>query len=211
MGIILDKVSFSYGELSVLHHVSLRVPRGQRVGIVGVSGGGKSTLLKLIAGLYEPDAGKIEVAGVSGSGRIAEVSMVMQNPGLFPFSIRENITCGHAAEEGAIEATLRAAQLTDWIDTLPEGIDTPVGERGGQVSGGQAQRIAVARAMLKDAPVVLLDEATSSLDEDTGAALLRALEHLTRGKTVISVSHCPEALSGFDRVLCLKGGALLDM
>ena len=161
MSIIMDGVSFSFGEKEVLHSIDLRVANGESVGVVGASGGGKSTLLKLLSGLYQPQKGRILVDGVSQSEEIRKhVAMVMQNPMLFPASIRENITCGHEIAEGDILAACEAAQLSSWIETLPEGIDTSVGERGGKVSGGQAQRIAIARAIAKNAPIILLDEAT---------------------------------------------------
>jgi len=136
--------------------------------------------------------------------------MVMQNPMLFPASIKDNIACGHSMSDEEIRRACEAAQLSDWIATLPDGIDTFVGERGGRVSGGQAQRIAIARAIAKDAPVVLLDEATSALDGDTSYAVLSALESLTKGKTVVSVSHRPEALAWCNRIYRLEGGQLYD-
>ena len=128
----------------------------------------------------------------------------------FPLSIRDNITCGHPVEEERIRDAVRAAQLEDWIRSLPEGLDTLVGERGGNISGGQAQRIAIARAIVKDAPVVLLDEPTSALDGETADALLRAMECLTEGKTVIHVTHREETIQNYDRILVLKEGKLFD-
>lgn len=203
MSIIMDGVSFSYGEKEVLHSIDLRVANGESVGVVGASGGGKSTLLKLLSGLYQPQKGRILVDGVSQSEEIR-----MQNPMLFPASIRENITCGHEIAEGDILAACEAAQLSSWIETLPEGIDTSVGERGGKVSGGQAQRIAIARAIAKNAPIILLDEATSALDSSTGEAMIAALEKLTVGKTVVHVSHRPETLKGCHQIFRLEGGGL---
>ena len=122
MSIIMDGVSFSYGEKEVLHSIDLRVANGESVGVVGASGGGKSTLLKLLSGLYQPQKGRILVDGVSQPEEIRKhVAMVMQNPMLFPASIRENITCGHEIAEGDILAACEAAQLSSWIETLPEG------------------------------------------------------------------------------------------
>lgn len=209
MSVIIENVSFSYGDKLILDDISLAVQTDETVGIVGVSGGGKSTLLKLTSGLYDVQRGEISVMGErTSAGRRANVAMVMQNAPLFPASIRDNITCGHEMGEDEILRACEAAQLTAWIETLPEGLDTFVGERGGKVSGGQAQRIAVARAIAKDAPVILLDEPTSALDGDTGAAVLSALEELTKGKTVIHVTHRPETLNGRCRVLFLEGGRL---
>jgi len=146
----------------------------------------------------------------SSAERRGQVAMVMQNASLFSATIRDNITCGHAMDESIIRSACDAAQLTEWIDTLPEKLDTFVGERGGKVSGGQAQRIAIARAMAKRAPVVLLDEPTSALDNDTGEAVLTALNRLSEGKTVLHVSHRLETLKDCDRVLRLEGGRLYD-
>jgi len=211
MSVIINSLSFSYHEKQVLTHINLTVQTGESVGIVGASGGGKSTLLKLISGLYDVQIGEISVMGERGSaGRRRNVAMVMQSASLFPASIRDNITCGHDMDEAAILHACDAAQLSGWIVSLPDGLDTFVGERGGKVSGGQAQRIAIARAMAKDAPVVLLDEPTSALDSDTSANLIAALTRLTQGRTVLHVSHRPETLSGCGRILRLEGGRLYD-
>ena len=211
MSIIIKNLSFSYHEKQVLTHINLTVQTGESVGIVGVSGGGKSTLLKLVSGLYDVQAGEISVMGEHDSaGRRRNVAMVMQNASLFPASIRDNITCGHDMDEAVILHVCDAARLSGWIASLPEGLGTFVGERGGKVSGGQAQRIAIARAMAKDAPVILLDEPTSALDNDTSAAVITALTRLTQGRTVLHVSHRPETLSRCGRILRLEGGKLYD-
>lgn len=209
MSILIKNLSFSYGDKPVLIDVDLSVADGETVGIIGVSGGGKSTLLKLISGLYETQTGTINIGGATSSAqRRKAVAMVMQSALLFPASIRDNITCGHDMSEAAIHRACDAAQLCEWISTLPDGLDTFVGERGGKVSGGQAQRIAIARAIAKDAPVVLLDEPTSALDGETSAAVMTALANLARGKTVLHVSHRPETLTGCGRILRLEGGRL---
>jgi ATP-binding cassette subfamily B protein/subfamily B ATP-binding cassette protein MsbA len=211
VGIVMEQVSFSYGGRQILDHISLAVKPGETVGIVGVSGGGKSTLLKLVSGLYDVQTGKILVMGAAESAdRRKNVAMVMQSAALFPASIRDNITCGHDMTDAVIRRACEAAQLTDWIASLPEGLNTFVGERGGKVSGGQAQRIAIARAIAKNAPVVLLDEPTSALDGDTSAAVIAALSSLTQGKTVLHVSHQPETLAGCCRILKLEGERLYD-
>lgn len=206
----LEEVAFSYGEKQVLRNLSLAVRPGERIGIIGDSGCGKSTLLKLLAGLYEPDRGRVEVAGKRTAGDIRQqVALVMQQNALFPLSIRDNITCGHPVPEAALWEVCRGASLTDWIESLPQGLDTHVGQRGGQVSGGQAQRIQIARALCKDAPVILLDEPVSALDRDTGRSVLAALGRLTAGRTVIHVTHHPEALDGGYAIYRLEGGRLL--
>ena len=209
MSIAIARVHFSYEEKRVLEDINLTIESGETVGIVGVSGGGKSTLLKLISGLYDVCRGEIAVMGARASQeRRANVAMVMQSAALFPASVRDNITCGRPIDELAIGRACEAAQLSEWIDSLPDGLNTFVGERGGKVSGGQAQRIAIARAIAKDAPVLLLDEPTSALDEETSASLLGALHDFMRGRTVLNVSHRPESLHGCGRVLRLEGGRL---
>jgi len=211
MSVIINGLSFLYGEKTVLKNIDLRVSDGEKVGIAGESGGGKSTFLKLVSGLYEVKSGEITAAGERDSaGRRKNVAMVMQNAGLFPASIRENITCGHEMSDKIIFDACGAACLTEWINTLPDGLETFVGERGGKVSGGQAQRIAIARAIAKDAPVILLDEPTSALDDDTTGAIIAALRKLTEFKTVLHVSHRRETLVGCDRILILKNGELFE-
>ena len=209
MGIDINSLSFSYEEKPVLNNITLSVQTGESVGVVGVSGGGKSTLLKLISGLYDVQTGAIHVMNARTSAeRRKNVAMVMQNAVLFPASIRDNITCGHDMIESDILRACDAAQLSEWISTLPDGIESFVGERGGKVSGGQAQRICIARAIAKNAPVILLDEPTAALDNDTSAAVTTALLELIKGKTVLHVSHRPETLIGGNRVLRLEGGRL---
>lgn len=212
MSIYIENLTFAYGKNLVLNNINLAVETGESIGIIGMSGSGKSTLMKLLAGLYSAQRGIIEVHGACTPKDIRKnVAMVMQNAMLFPASIRENITCGHPMSDEKIWQACEAAQLTGWISLLPDKLDTFVGERGGKVSGGQAQRIAIARAIAKDAPVVLLDEATSALDDDTCNAVLSALKRLTKGKTVVSVSHRPEALTGCSRILRLEGGRLYNV
>lgn len=211
MSILMEDVSFSYGDKNILRQTSMSVNQGEYVGIVGVSGGGKSTLLKLLSGLYQPQTGRIVVENAKSLQQIRKlVAIVMQSSFLFPATIKENITCGHIMDEASIKTACDAAQLSEWIATLPDGINTFVGERGNKVSGGQAQRICIARAIVKNAPIILLDEATSALDNYTSKAVLLALSNLTLGKTVIHVSHRPELLDGCNRVLKLEGGRLYD-
>lgn len=211
MSIAAKHLSHFYGGVQALNNVCLHVNTGEHIGIIGESGGGKSTLLKLLSGLYAVQKGSLEVHGEKTPECIRmQCAMVMQSPQLFPASIRDNITCGHPMDEAAICDAAAAAQLSDWIASLPDGLDTFVGERGGRVSGGQAQRIAIARAIAKAAPVLLLDEAFSALDPSTGSAVLEALMQRTVDKTVISVSHQREALVHCSRLYRLEGGRLLD-
>ena len=208
--IYLDRVSFSYEKTMVLKELSLKVKYGEHIGIMGDSGSGKSTILKILAGLYEADTGRVVIAGESQTEKIREqVAMVMQDHSLFPLSIRDNITCGHDVSEKRIWDACQNASLTGWIKSLPDGLHTNVGERGGQVSGGQAQRIQIARALCKNAPVILLDEPASALDQDTGDLVLKALNRLMDGKTVIHVTHHPETLDSSYTIYRLEGGKLV--
>ena len=208
--ICLDNISFSYEDNIVIKNLSLKVRPNEHIGIIGDSGCGKSTILKLLAGLYEPDCGKLIIAGESIPQRIREqVALVMQHNCLFPLSIRDNITCGHNIPEKNILTACENASLTQWITSLPKGLDTNVGERGNQVSGGQAQRIQIARALCKNAPIVLLDEPISALDKDTGHSVLSALNKLMAGKTVIHVTHHPETLDSSYTIYRMKGGKLI--
>lgn len=207
--VYLDKISFSYGDHTVLKNLSLKARPGEHIGIIGNSGCGKSTLLKILAGLYEPDSGEIFIAGESFPEKIREkAALVMQHNSLFPLSIRDNITCGHDIPEKKVWAACQNASLKDWIEKLPNGLDTDVGERGNQVSGGQAQRIQIARALCKDALIVLLDEPVSALDKDTGHSVLNALKQLTNGKTVIHITHHRETLDGSYMIYHMEGGKL---
>ncbi len=209
MGIIIENLTFSYGDKQILSHINLSIRTGETIGIIGVSGGGKSTLLKLISGLYVVQSGIIAIDNsYTSSERRKCVSMVMQNAMLFPASIHDNITCGHNIDKSIIKHACDIACLTEWISKLPNGINTFVGERGGLVSGGQAQRIAIARAVVKNSPIVLLDEPTSALDESTGFSVITALTNLTKGKTVLHVSHQADMLADCDRILRLDGGQL---
>ncbi|MBD5467043.1 MAG: ABC transporter ATP-binding protein [Lachnospiraceae bacterium] len=208
--VYLDQVSFSYGNTMVLKELSLKVKSGEHIGIIGGSGSGKSTILKILAGLYEADTGSVLIAGESRTAKIREqVALVMQHHSLFPLSIRDNITCGHNVSEKRIWDACQNACLTKWIESLPDGLDTNVGERGGQVSGGQAQRIQIARALCKNARIILLDEPASALDQDTGELVLKALNRLMDGKTVIHVTHHPETLDSSDTIYRMEGGKLV--
>lgn len=209
MGIELKNVSFQYGEKNVLSNINLNICSGEMVGILGKSGCGKSTLLKLIAGLYTPTSGEIVIDGeTEKTQRIEKVAMVMQSPMLLPVTIKENITCGHEMNDEWIRSVCDASQLTEWITTLELGLDTYLGERTNELSGGQAQRIAIARAMAKNANIILLDEPTSALDHTTSVAVMRAIKELTRRKTVIHVTHQKEMLNGYQRILYMEGGKI---
>lgn len=208
--VCLDEISFSYGDATVIENLSLKVKSGEHIGIVGDSGCGKSTVLKILAGLYEPDSGRICIADETSPKKIREqVALVMQNNSLFPLSIRDNITCGHEIPEKILWTACENASLTKWIESLPLGLDTNVGERANQISGGQAQRIQIARALCKNAPVILLDEPASALDKATGHSVMKTLQQLMKDKTVIHVTHHPETLDESYTIYRLEGGKLV--
>ena len=207
----LKNVSFEYENTAIFENLSLSVAEGEKIGIIGESGCGKSTLLKLMAGLYVPSSGEITVDGVSRPDEIIKkVSVVMQSPMLLPLSIIENITMGHEYEKEKIDKIIESSNLKKWIDSLPEGLDTYLGDRADELSGGQAQRIAMARAMFKEAKILLLDEPTSALDGENAASVLEAISHFTHDKTVVHVTHRKEHLEGYDRIYLMKNGKLSE-
>jgi ATP-binding cassette subfamily B protein len=206
--VAFDGVSFGYEEgRSVLERVTLEVPAGSRVGISGPSGAGKTTLLGLLPRFHDPSAGRLRLDGIDLRDlRLEDLrrqfAIVLQDPTLFSTSVRENIAYGRpGASEAEIVAAARAANAHDFVTALPKGYDTVVGERGMRLSGGERQRISIARAFLKDAPILLLDEPTSSVDAATEASILDSLERLMRGRTTFLVSHRPGTLDGCDVLL----------
>ncbi len=188
---------------------------GQRVGLVGESGGGKSTLFVLLQRFYDPERGSITIDGqdisrVTQQSLRAAISVVPQDISLFHRSILENIRYGRptATDNEVLRAAIAAR--CDFVETLPEGLATMVGDRGVKLSGGQRQRIAIARAFLKDAPILLLDEATAALDSESEEAIREALGRLMRGRTVIAIAHRLATLRNFDRVVVLKNGKIIE-
>lgn len=208
----LKNVSFNYENASIFENLSIFVAEGEKIGIVGESGCGKSTLLKLMAGLYVPSSGEIIVDGIRAPEEIIKkVSVVMQSPMLLPLSILENITMGHEYEDSKIEKIIESANLKKWIDSLPEGLNTYIGDSADELSGGQAQRIAIARAMFKDSKNLLLDEPTSALDGENAASVLEAINHFTEGQTVVHVTHRKKHLEGYDRIFLMENGQLTEI
>ncbi len=211
-----EHVSFAYEEELVLKDVSFKAPAGRMTAVVGPSGAGKTTLMDLIARFYDPTEGRILVDGIPLT-RIdlesyrAKIALVSQVPFLFNTTILENIRYARpdATEEEVIEAA-KAAQIHDFITQLPDGYETIVGERGARLSGGQLQRITVARAILKKASILLLDEATSSLDSESERALQQALDNLMRGKTSFVIAHRLSTVRGADWILVLNEGRLVE-
>jgi ATP-binding cassette subfamily B protein len=214
--VAFNNVTFRYpGGMQVFDRFSLRIQPGQRVGLVGQSGGGKSTLFTLLQRFYDVEEGSVTVDGqdiakVTQQSLREAISVVPQDISLFHRSILENIRYGrpNATDDEVLRAAMAAR--CDFIDTLPEGMATIVGDRGIKVSGGQRQRIAIARAFLKDAPILLLDEATAALDTESEEAIREALSRLMRGRTVIAIAHRLATLRNFDRVVVLSGGRIIE-
>ena len=207
--IILKNVAFSYDNKLIINNLSLHINKGDKIGIMGESGCGKSTLLRLLAGLYRADSGTVAVDGVTEPEAISrKVSVVMQSPMLLPLSIYDNITMGHKYSESHVKKVIKMARLSDWIETLPDGINTYLGDRADELSGGQAQRIAIARAMCKDSEVLLLDEPASALDSENSKSVLEAIMEYAADKTVVHVTHQAQHLEGYTKIYSLKDGKL---
>lgn len=205
--ITLDSVSFSYGDDHVLEDCTLRIPRGGITAITGESGSGKSTLFKLLLGLYEPTAGSITFNGeipINSSTR-SMFSYVPQGNMIISGTIRENITlCNDLIDDESVINALKAAAVYDFISTLPGGLNTKLSERGAGLSEGQIQRISIARALLFASPVLLLDESTSALDEDTETLLLSNIKKMT-DKTVLFITHRNTSISICDSIIHIDG------
>lgn len=214
--IAFDNITFHYpGGNKLFENFSLRLQPGQRVGLVGQSGGGKSSLFTLLQRFYDPQAGRImidgqDIARVTQQSLREAISVVPQDISLFHRSILENIRYGRpsATDDEVLRAAIAAR--CDFVETLPEGLQTMVGDRGVKLSGGQRQRIAIARAFLKDAPILLLDEATAALDSESEEAIREALSRLMRGRTVIAIAHRLATLRNFDRVVVLRSGRIIE-
>jgi len=212
----LNRVTFGYREKAVLKDVSLAIPVRSFTALVGPSGSGKSTVLRLIARFYDPDAGEVLLGGenvrhMEPEALLRKVSMVFQDVYLFQDTIANNIRFGRsdATMEEIVEAA-RQACCHEFIMKLPNGYDTLVGEGGSTLSGGEKQRISIARAMLKDAPIVLLDEATASLDPENEASIQTAIDRLVQGRTVIAIAHRLKTVRGADNIAVLSEGRIVE-
>ncbi len=223
--ISFDSVSYTYplANAPALSEFSLQVDSGETVALIGPSGSGKSTLLYLLAGFDTPASGEIHMQGtpiqsLSLNALRARLAVVGQRVVLFDQTVRQNIALGlphamqpahewTAEQRDALDAAVQAAHAQDFIRQLPQGLETPLGAMGGRLSGGQRQRIAIARAFLKNAPILLLDEATSALDQESEQAVLKGLETLMQGRTVLLISHAPERLLRVDRTVVMGSTA----
>jgi ABC-type multidrug transport system fused ATPase/permease subunit len=212
-----DNVSFSYkSRADALRGVSFTVPIGSAVAIVGPTGAGKSTLASLLPRFHDATHGSVRIDGhdvrdLTLASLRAQYSIVLQEPLLFTGSIADNIVYGRpGAPREEVEEAARAANAHDFITRLPKGYDTPLGERGAKISGGERQRIAVARAFLRDAPILVLDEPTSSIDSRTESVILDALERLMEGRTTIMIAHRLSTVRGVDQILVLEHGRIVQ-
>jgi len=211
----MSGVSFSYGADPVLVDVTLKIPAGQSVALVGPSGAGKSTFVNLVPRFFDPQQGSILIDGhdlrqVRQADLRANIALVSQEPVLFNESILENIRLGRpAATDAEVHAAARLAGAFEFIEAQPEGFLTKVGERGGRLSGGQRQRVSIARAFLKDAPILILDEATSALDTDTERSIQQSLALLMKGRTTLIVAHRFSTIRDVDRVLVFDDGRIV--
>ncbi len=216
LAIALKGVTFAYdGNAPALRSLSLAVPRGSHVALVGPSGCGKSTVIRLIAALLTPQEGEVQVLGQDTrawnlAALRGNLAVVLQEPFLFPGTMRENVTCGRDMPEEQIMAACRTAGLDELLATLPQGLDTDIGERGAKLSGGQRQRVAIARAIAKDAPILLLDEATAALDARAERDIQNALATLMQGRTVVTITHRLTSAHNADRIFCLEEGNLAE-
>jgi ATP-binding cassette, subfamily C, bacterial CydC len=217
-GIEIRNLRFSYpgADRPALDGLDLDLAEGRRVAIVGATGSGKSTLLNLLLGFWRQDAGTIRLGGeplsaFRGEDLRARIALVSQHTHLFDASIRENLLLAAPdAPQGRLEQVCETAQIHDFIAALPEGYDTWVGETGVRVSGGQARRIAIARALLRDAPILLLDEPTEGLDAATERALMDAVRVLMQGRSTLLITHRPVALANMDEILVMQRGRIIE-
>jgi ABC-type multidrug transport system fused ATPase/permease subunit len=215
--ISFQSVNFGYAESRiVLRDINLSIAPNQIVGLVGGTGAGKSTLLSLVPRFYDPTTGSVmldsrDVREIAKKSLRAQIAIVLQDTLLFSTTVRENIAYGRpdATEAEIIEAA-RRAQADEFIQQMPQGYSSLVGERGGHLSVGQRQRIGIARAFLKNAPILLLDEPTSALDPSTEAAIMETIKELMRGRTTLIASHRLATIHNLDQIIVLEHGRMIE-
>ena len=214
--IVFDNVSFKYDRDLVLKDINLKADPGEIIALVGVSGGGKTSLVNLIPRFYDPTGGRLLIDGVdirqiSIEALRSQIALVTQEPILFNDTVRNNIAYGmREASEPEIEKAAEAAYAIDFIEHFPNGFNTSIGELGGRLSGGQRQRICIARALLKDAPILILDEATSSLDSESEVLVQKALGNLMKGRTTFVIAHRLSTVGNADRIIVIVDGRIVE-
>jgi subfamily B ATP-binding cassette protein MsbA len=214
--IVYRDVSFSYGDRPVLQDINLTVRRGEMVALVGPSGAGKTTLLNLLPRFYEVDRGAILIDGhdirnVTQESLRDQIGVVTQQTILFNDTVRLNVAYGRlGASEAQILEALKAAHAYDFVMAMPQGLDTLIGEQGVRLSGGEGQRLAIARALLKDAPILILDEATSSLDSESEREVQQALDRLIAGRTTLVIAHRLSTVRNAHRLVVLDQGRIVE-
>ena len=214
--IVFDHVNFSYEQKPILRDISVILPDKTTTAVIGPSGSGKTTFCNLIARFWDVDSGSVSIGGrdvrdYTLASLMDQISVVFQNVYLFADTIENNIKfgCPNASHEQVVAAA-KAACCDDFISALPDGYDTVIGEGGASLSGGEKQRISIARAMLKDAPIVILDEATANVDPENEDRLQKAIEALTRNKTIIMIAHRLKTVRHADQILVIDHGSIVQ-
>lgn len=215
-----DKISFknldfSYGDHQVINDLSFDINKGEKVALVGLSGSGKSTLINVLLGLYPVKKGSYKIDGTDSSEFTLKslrhyFGLVSQDIFLFNTTVRENLTLGKKVSEAQIQEALKVAHATDYINELPSGLETVIGDRGLRLSGGQAQRLTIARAYLQNNDVFLFDEATSALDNESEKVVQQSLNELAKNKTVVAVAHRLSTIQNYDKIIVLKDGRMIE-
>lgn len=214
LDIEMKDVTFSYGDKKIIDHVSVTIPQGTTTAIVGPSGSGKTTLVNLIARFWDVDTGSVSIGGINVKdykldSLMKNISMVFQNVYLFPDTIENNIKFGspNATHDDVVMAA-KSARCHEFISNLPDGYDTVIGEGGATISGGEKQRISIARAIMKNAPIIILDEATANVDPENEVELQKAIEALTKGKTIIMIAHRLKTVKNADQIIVINQGKI---
>ncbi len=213
--IVVDNVTFSYGENNVIQNLNLKIKKGQKVALVGLSGSGKSTLINLLLGLYPIEKGRITIDGwsldqIQLHSLRKLFGLVSQDIFLFHDSIKANLAVGGNFSDADIKRALDVSYASEFVDKLPNGLETVIGDRGAKLSGGQQQRLTIARAFLQNTDILLFDEATSALDNESEKVVQRALEAIAGNKTVIAVAHRLSTIQDYDQIFVMKDGKLVE-
>jgi subfamily B ATP-binding cassette protein MsbA len=215
-GLAVENLSFSYGHHLVLQDVNLRIPKGKKIGLAGESGSGKSTLINLLMRFYDPTHGRILLDGhdlreYASTDLFRHMALVSQDVVLFDTTAAENIGFGReGSTRGEIERAAQQAQAYDFIRQMPQGFESPIGERGQFLSGGQKARLAIARAFVRNAPILVLDEPTAALDSRAEAEIQSSIDSLEEGRTVICIAHRLSTLANMDEIVVLDQGRIVE-